>query len=115
MVVADGVAAWNLLEFGLDPELASWMPKEQVKALLLTRFRRRLESWDFDFPPSAANLAVLAEVGIEIPATVPGPDLSRVAACPLMGGGKINRSRRPRAKLPSPTQGAEPSLHGSFV
>jgi putative transposase len=73
---SDSVAAWNLLEFGFDPELASWMPKEQVKALLLSRFRRRLESWDFDFPLSQANLAILAEVGIEIPAIVPGPDLS---------------------------------------
>jgi putative transposase len=112
---SDSVAAWNLLEFGLDPELASWMPKEQVKALLLSRFRRRLESWDFDFPLSQANLAVLAEVGIEIPATVPGPDLSHVTAKPLMDGGKVNQSRRPRAKLPSPRQGAELNLHGSFV
>lgn len=112
---SDSVAAWNLLEFGLDPELASWMPKEQVKALLLDRFRRRLESWDLDFPLSQANLVVLAEVGIEIPATVPGPDLSHVTAQPLMDGGKVNQSRRPRAKLPSPRQGAELNLHGSFV
>jgi hypothetical protein len=66
------------------------MPKEQVKALLLNRFRRRLESWDFNFPQSQANLTVLPEVGIEIPAICSGPDLSHVAARPLMGGGKVN-------------------------
>jgi hypothetical protein len=43
-----------------------------VKALLLERFRRRLERWDFDFPPLDANFLILKEVGVEIPSTVPG-------------------------------------------
>jgi transposase len=112
---SDSVAAWNLLEFGLDPELASWMPKEQVKTLLLNRFRRRLESWDFDFAPEQANLVVLAEVGIEKPAICSGPDLSRVAAQSPMDGVEVHQSHWPRAKLPSPKEGAELNLHGSFV
>ncbi|MCL4299007.1 MAG: transposase [Anaerolineae bacterium] len=99
---SDSVAAWNLLEFGLDPEFAFWMPKEQVKALLLNRFRRRLENWDFSFPPEQANLAVLAEVGLESPTICSGPDLRRVTAQPLMDGGEVKQSRRTRAKLLSP-------------
>jgi len=69
---SDTVAARNLLERLDDPDIHLWTPKERVKAILLSRFRRRVERWIFDFPPEGMNLAVLAEVGIEHPSTVPG-------------------------------------------
>ena len=69
---SDAVAARNLLERLNDPDIRLWTPKERVKAILLCRFRRRVERWTFDFPPEGANLAVLGEVGIEHPSTVPG-------------------------------------------
>jgi len=69
---SDAVAARNLLERLDDPDIRLWTPKERVKAILLSRFRRRVERWVFDFPPEETNLAVLAEVGIEHPSTVPG-------------------------------------------
>jgi len=67
---SDAVAAVNLLERLDDPEICLWTPKARGKAILMSRFRRRVESWRFPFSPEQANLAVLAEVGIT--ATVPG-------------------------------------------
>lgn len=81
---SDWVAAWNLLERSDDPEICLWTPKARVKALLLSRFRRRVESWAFDFVPEEANLAVLAGVGIERPATVPGK--TQDTHCLVSGG-----------------------------
>ena len=76
---SDAVAAVNLLERQDDPEICLWTPKALVKAILMSRFRRRVESWRFPFSPEQANLAVLAEVGIT--ATVPGE--TREPATPL--------------------------------
>jgi putative transposase len=76
---SDTVAARNLLGRLDDPEIRLWTPKERVKAILLSRFRRRVESWDFEFTPEQANLAVLAEVGIA--ATVPGK--TQEPCCPV--------------------------------
>lgn len=67
---SDTVAARNLLERLDDPDIRLWTPKERVKAILLSRFHRRVESWDFPFSPAQANLVMLVEVGIT--ATVPG-------------------------------------------
>jgi transposase len=69
---SDAVAAWNLLDRLDDPEILLWTPKEQVKAIFLKRFRRRLERWDFDFSPFFANFLILKGVDVEIPPTVPG-------------------------------------------
>ncbi|MFQ5795618.1 MAG: zinc ribbon domain-containing protein [Candidatus Bipolaricaulia bacterium] len=69
---SDAMAALNLLDRRHDPEIFLWTPKERVRAVLKSRFHRRLERWAFDFPPQQVNLAVLAEVGIEPPTTVPG-------------------------------------------
>jgi hypothetical protein len=53
--LSDWTAALELLRRLNDPEISLWTPKEQVKRLLLQRFRRRLESWDFPFHPSQVN------------------------------------------------------------
>ncbi|MBU0705539.1 MAG: transposase [Chloroflexi bacterium] len=67
---SDAVAAWNLLERRDDAAIRLWTPAARVRAILLDRFRRRVESWAFDFPPGQADLVVLAMV--EVSATVPG-------------------------------------------
>ena len=41
---ADVVAGMNLLQRWDDPEIRLWTPKEQVKAILMERFRRRKET-----------------------------------------------------------------------
>jgi hypothetical protein len=65
--------ARNLLGRVDDPEILPWTPREWVKAILLERFRRRLERWDFDFPPEEANFFILKQVEqIVFPSTVPG-------------------------------------------
>ncbi len=69
---SDEFAALNLLYRADDPEILLWMPKERVKAILLSRFSRRLESWDFEFSPEVAKFTALSKVGLEKPATVPG-------------------------------------------
>ena len=39
---------------------------------MLSRFNRRLESWDFEFLPEEANIAVLANLEVKLPPTVSG-------------------------------------------
>ena len=41
---ADVVAGMNILQRLDDPEIRLWTPKEQVKAILMERFRRRKET-----------------------------------------------------------------------
>ena len=69
---SDRLAALNLLNRADDPEIARWTPLGQVKTILMSRFQRRLESWDFEFPPDQVNWAALGLVGLKVPATVPG-------------------------------------------
>lgn len=69
---SDELAALNLLNRSNDPDISLWMPKERVKAILLSRFNRRLESWEFNFNVDSVNLAILIESGLKLPTTVPG-------------------------------------------
>ncbi|MFQ5795939.1 MAG: RNA-guided endonuclease InsQ/TnpB family protein [Candidatus Bipolaricaulia bacterium] len=85
---SDAVAALNLLDRWHDSEILLWTPKERVRAVLESRFRRRLERWAFDFPPQQVNLAVLAEVGIEGPSTVPGRTRDTRPTAPLVDKGR---------------------------
>ena len=89
---SDWTAALELLRRLNAPEISLWMPKERVKCLLLQRFRRRLESWDFNFHPSQVKWESVCKIfpdvdGIrgkfcmdeaEVSTTVPGktPDTS---------------------------------------
>ena len=50
--LSDWMAALVLLAREDDPEICLWTPKHRVKSILQQRFRRRLERWDFSFPPS---------------------------------------------------------------
>lgn len=68
---SDRVAAMNLLDRVDDPEIHYWTPVVRVKAILLCRFQRRVEGWQFDFLPEAANPDLLAQMGIELRPTVP--------------------------------------------
>ena len=72
---SDRLAALNLLNRADDPEIARWTPPSQVKTILMNRFQRRLESWDFEFSPNQVNWAALGLVGLKVPATVPGRTL----------------------------------------
>ena len=53
--LSDHSAALELLRRDDDPDISLWIPKEQVKSILLKRFRRRLESWNFSFLPSQVH------------------------------------------------------------
>lgn len=52
---SDWMAALEILRRENDPEIFLWTPKRQVRKLLLQRFRRSLESWDFPFSTSQVN------------------------------------------------------------
>ncbi|MCI0528904.1 MAG: transposase, partial [Nitrospira sp.] len=49
---SDRVAAENYLARSRDREIPLFLPYKEVKRVLVERFRRRLESWDFEFLPS---------------------------------------------------------------
>ena len=38
---ADGIASWNIDARVDDPEIRRWTPKEKVRQILMTRYRRR--------------------------------------------------------------------------
>lgn len=67
---SDCLAAMNLLNRADDPEIFQWTPPEQVKRILISRFHRRLESWEFNFTKEQANLSALSKM--KFLATVPG-------------------------------------------
>ena len=67
---ADRVGAVNLRARVQDPAIARWTPPGRVREVLTERFLRRLEGWEFDFPPEAATLSVLGGSGFHL--TVPG-------------------------------------------
>jgi hypothetical protein len=52
---SDHSAALEILRRENDPDISLSTPKDQVKLLLLTRFRRRLEKWDFSFALSQVS------------------------------------------------------------
>lgn len=52
---SDAVAAINYLARSGDRSITLWMPHNQVKELLVSKFRRRLECWQFDFSPFQVN------------------------------------------------------------
>ena len=52
---SDWMAALEILRRENDPDIFLWTPKNQVKTLLMQRFRRRLERWEFSFSASQVN------------------------------------------------------------
>jgi transposase len=52
---SDRVAAMNYLARSHDREISLYVPYKEVKGILVKRFRRRLESWDFEFLPDQVN------------------------------------------------------------
>ena len=57
---SDKVAAMNYLARNTDPDIGPYVPYANVKQILVERFRRRLECWDFDFSPAQVNWAPVA-------------------------------------------------------
>ncbi len=52
---SDVVAAINYLARSSDSTITLWMPHNQVKELLVRRFRRRLECWQYEMSPFQVN------------------------------------------------------------
>lgn len=97
---ADAMAALNLLDRWNDPDILLWTPKERVRAILMSRFCRRLEGWTFRFPPDQANFGVLERAGVQVPPLFrAGPQ----ALASLDRGGQVKRKQasQPGSETPS--------------
>jgi hypothetical protein len=57
---SDHVAAMNYLARSTDKDIGLYVPYADVKQILVSRFRRRLECWDFDVSPALFNWASVA-------------------------------------------------------
>ncbi len=57
---SDRVAAMNYLTRSTDKDIGLYVPYASVKQILVSRFRRRLECWDFDVSPALFNWASVA-------------------------------------------------------
>jgi putative transposase len=59
---SDRVAAINYLTRSEDPNISLHMPYKRVRELLVERFLRRLECWDFCFSPSQVNWEAVSDL-----------------------------------------------------
>ena len=105
---SDWSAALELLRRLNDPEISLWTPKEQVKRLLLQRFRRRLESWDFPLDPSQVAWesvrkefpdvdGIREKLGVDVAkvsTTVPGKTPDTSEPLPVNRSGRDNPDNR---------------------
>ena len=57
---SDQVAAVNYLTRSTDKDIGLYVPYADVRQILVKRFRRRLECWDFDVSPARVNWASVA-------------------------------------------------------
>jgi hypothetical protein len=118
------VGASNLEQRIDDPALPLWLGKDQVKAILLQRFRRRLECWDYSFAPDQVDwspvLALWTDGGsVRETAgrawssrTVPGrtPDTGAPAQAAGVGGTSVPRDASRRRSLGARNSPAPPPV-----
>ena len=57
---SDQVAAMNYLTRSMDMDIGLYVQYADVRQILVSRFRRRLECWDFDASPALVNWASVA-------------------------------------------------------